>query len=265
MSRRQDKVLTDSGVVFTKDVIKNAKNLLELEENNNEKSKSFIRALVNPKYNFSEEEIHDEISTVMIAAQDTSAIASSTSLLLLAIHKDVQQKVVDELHRIFGKTLDAPYLDYEKINELQYLEMVINETMRLVPVVPYILRTNSSDIEISEGYTLPAKTFITIPILRIHRSKSIWGDDADQFRPERFEKENFQKIPSYGYIPFAKGPRMCIGWRYAMLLMKIQLANILLRYEVDTSMKLEEVDFQLHITMNAAQGYKISIKERITE
>ncbi|CAG9806567.1 unnamed protein product [Chironomus riparius] len=265
MSRQQDKVLTDSGVVFTKDVINNAKNLLEQEDNNNEKSKSFIQALVNPKYNFSDEEIHDEISTVMLAAQDTSAIASSTALMLLGMHKDVQQKVVDELHEIFGNTLDAPYLDFEKISELHYLEMVINETMRLVPVVPYILRINSKDIEISEGYILPANTFITVPILRIHRSKKIWGEDADHFRPERFDKENFEKIPSYAYIPFAKGPRMCIGWRYAMLLMKIQLANILLRYEVDSDMKLEDVNFQLHITMNSAQGYNISIKERMVD
>jgi cytochrome P450 family 313 len=262
MNKQQNQVLTDSGVVFTDDVIKNAK---ESEENNNEKSKSFMQALVSPKYNFSEEEILDEVSSVMLAAQDTSAIASSTALMLLGINKDIQQKVLDELHGIFGKTLDAPYLDFEKINELQYLEMVINETMRLIPIVPYILRVNSKDIEISEGYVLPAGAFITIPILRIHRSKKIWGEDAEQLRPERFEKQEFEKIPAYAYLPFAKGPRMCIGWRYAMLLMKIQLANILLRYEVDTDMKLEEVDFQLHITMNAAQGYNIRIKERVID
>ncbi|XP_070505831.1 probable cytochrome P450 313a4 [Chironomus tepperi] len=265
MSKDQNEFLTDIGEVFTKNVIKNAKNLLEQEENNNEKSKSFIHALVNPKNNFSYEEIHDEVSTIMMAAQDTSAIASSTTLMLLGIHKDIQQKVVDELHGIFGKTLDAPYLDFEKIGELHYLDMVINETMRLVPVVPYFLRINSSDIEISEGYVLPAKTFIVIPILRIHRSKKIWGEDADEFRPERFEKENFEKIPSYAYIPFAKGPRMCIGWRYAMLLMKIQLANILLRYEIDSDMKLEEIEFKFHITVNAAQGYNIRIKERVVD
>ncbi|XP_070505832.1 probable cytochrome P450 313a4 [Chironomus tepperi] len=264
-NKKQDEFLTDIGEVFTKNVIKNAKNIQKQEENNNEKSKSFIHELMSPKYNFSDEEIHDEVTTVMLAAQDTSAIASSTTLVLLGKHKDIQQKVVDELHGIFGKTLVAPYLDFEKIGELHYLDMVINETMRLVPVVPYVLRVNSTEIEISEGYVLPAKTFIIIPILRIHRSKKIWGEDADEFRPERFEKENFEKIPSYAYIPFAKGPRMCIGWRYAMLLMKIQLANILLRYEIDSDMKLEEVDFHLHITMNSAQGYNIRIKERIVD
>jgi cytochrome P450 family 313 len=179
------------------------------------------------------------------------------------MHKDVQQKVLDELHGIFGKTLDAPYLDFEKINELQYLEMVINETMRLIPVAPYNIRINSEEIEISEGYVLPPKTFIAIPTLIIHRSKKIWGEDAELFRPERFEKESIQKIHPYAFLPFSKGPRMCLGWRYAMLLMKIQLANILLKYEVDTSLKLSELEFQFSITMNICQGYKISLKERV--
>jgi len=245
---------------FAKDIILNAQN--KLKEDDEAKTKSFIRALVNPKNNLPSDEIQDEVNTFIVTAQDTSAIASSSTLLLLAMYKDVQQKVVVELHRTFGKTLDAPYLDYEKINELQYLEMVINEAMRLLPVIPCVLRENSTEIEISEGYILPTGSYIMIPIFEIHRSKSIWGEDADDFRPERFEKENYEKIPSYGYIPFAKGPRMCLGWRYAMFLMKIQLANILLRYEVDKSLKLSQLELQFSITMKVCQGYKISLKER---
>ena len=247
---------------FSQDIIQNAQCLLEEDVDDNEKSKTFIRALVNPKNNLSSDEIQDEVNTVMLAAQDTSAIASSSTLLLLAMHKDIQQKVVDELHGIFGKTLDAPYLDYEKINELHYLDLVINEAMRLLPVVPYVFRENSSEIEISEGYVIPTGSYIMIPIFELHRSKIIWGQDADYFYPERFEKDNFENIPSYAYLPFAKGPRMCVGWRYAMLLMKIQLANILLRYEVDTSLQLDELEFKYNVTMNICQGYKISIKER---
>ncbi|XP_070505847.1 probable cytochrome P450 313a4 [Chironomus tepperi] len=260
--QKQLETASKTAMGFAKNIILNAQSLLEEDANNNEKSKTFIRALVNSKNNLSSDEIQDEVNTIVLAAQDTSAIASSSTLLLLAMHKDIQQKVVDELHSVFGKTLDAPYLDYEKINELQYLEMVINETMRLLPVVPYVFRENLSDIEISEGYVIPAGAYIMIPIFELHRSKVIWGEDADDFRPERFEKANFEKIPSYAYIPFAKGPRMCVGWRYAMLLMKIQLANILLRYVINTNLKLEELEFQFNITMNVCQGYNISLNER---
>jgi len=247
---------------FAGDIIQNAKNQLEDDENNNEKSKTFIRALVNSNNNLSMDEIQDEVKSIILTGQDTSAVASSSILLLLAMHKDVQQTVVDELHRTFGNTLDAPHMDYEKINELQYLDMVINEGMRLLPVVPFLIRINSSDIEISDGCIIPAGAFFLVSIFELHRSKDIWGEDADMFHPEIFEKESFKKIPSYGFIPFSKSPRMCVGWRYAMLLIKIQLANILLRYEVDTSLKLEELEFQFNITMNVCQGYKISLKKR---
>ena len=260
--QKQLETASKSGMGFSQDIIKNAQCLLQEDVDDNEKSKTFIRALVNPKNNLTIDEIQDEVNTVVWAAQDTSAIISSSTLLLLAMHKDVQQKVVDELHGIFGKTLDAPYLNYDKINELHYLDLVINETMRLLPVGSFIFRENSSDIKTSEGYIVPAGTYIVIPIFDIHRSKTIWGQDADNFYPERFEKENFKKIPSYAYIPFSKGLRICMGWRYATLLMKIQLANILLRYEVDTNLKFEDLEFEFNVTMNVCQGYKISLKER---
>ncbi|CAG9806566.1 unnamed protein product [Chironomus riparius] len=257
--------ISKSSLKFTKHIINHIRQQLTVknDSNQNEKSKTFIRALMDPRNNLSEVEIEDEVKTMIFTAQDTSSTVTSTALMLLGMHKDVQQKVVKELHGIFGKTLDAPYLDYEKISELHYLEMVINEIMRLFPVVPFILRTNSTDLEISNGCILPAKTNIVIPMFELHRSTKIWGEDANHFRPERFEKENFENIHPYAFIPFTKGPRMCVGWRYAMLLMKIQLANILLRYEVDTRLKMDELDFKFNGTMKICQGYKMSIKERV--
>lgn len=263
MYQKQVESFNKSAMIFAENIIQNARERLKNDETGAEKPKTFVRALVSPRNNLSESEIRDEVSTVVLAAQDTSALASSSTLLLLAMHKDIQDKVLEELHKVIGKTCEAPLLDYEKLNQLSYLEMVINESMRLLPVVPYVFRVNSKDIEISEGYILPAETHIIIPIFELHRSKSIWGTDVDVFRPERFEKKNFQQIHSYAYIPFTKGPRMCVGWRYALLLMKVQLSNILMRYEVNTKMKFKELEFQWNVTMNVSQGYKISLKERI--
>ena len=65
-------------------------------------------------------------------------------------------------------------------------------------------------------------------------------------------------------MPFTKGPRMCLGYRYAMTLMKIQLVNFLMRYEVDTSLKFDELEYELNTTLNVCQGYMISIKKRHT-
>ena len=74
------------------------------------------RGLKAPKKKLSEEEINDEVKTLILTAQDTSSTIISTVLLLLAMHKEIQQKAVDELQRIFGKILDASNPDYEKFN-----------------------------------------------------------------------------------------------------------------------------------------------------
>lgn len=257
--------MTKSTFKFADEMLVNIRQKVKEENNNNkeeDRSKSFIRALIHPKNGLCDSEIIDEIKTVISAAQDTSAIASSTTLLMLAMHKDQQKKVVDELHRVLGTTLDAPYLDYDKVNELEYLEMAINESLRLFPVVPIISRTNTVEIELTDNHILPIGTNIIISMFEIQRRKEYWGDDAEEFHPERFEKEKFKEIHPYAFIPFAKGPRMCIGWRYAMFLMKIQLANVLLKYEIDTTLKYDELEFQFNITMNICQGYKVCIKER---
>jgi len=178
------------------------------------------------------------------------------------MYKDIQDKVVAELHQVFGKLHEVPYIDHDQLNELQYLEMVMNEAMRLTPVVPIVFRLANDEISLSDGSKIPKGSNIIIPIHRIQRNKKFWGDDAEQFRPDRFEKENLEKIHPYAFIPFTKGSRMCLGYRYAMTLMKIQLANFLLRYEVDTSLKFEELEYELNTTMNVCQGYMISIKER---
>jgi cytochrome P450 len=250
-------------------IIKNMKDKMSVNNNNNDedleedgKQKTFIRALIDPKNNLDDREITDEINTLILAAQDTSAIASSASLLLLAMHKDKQDKVVEELRQVFGTSTENLYIDIEQINELRYLDMVINEAMRLVPVVPVVARTNEKEITLSEGYVIPAESNLIIPIFKIQRNKEYWGEDAPKFRPERFEKDDFAKVHPYAFIPFAKGPRGCVGWRYAMFLMKIQLANFLLRYELDTTLKLDELQFKFNITLTVIQGFMVSIKER---
>ena len=181
------------------------------------------------------------------------------------MYKDIQEKVIDELHQVFGKSLNAPYIDQEQLNELKFMDLVINEAMRLMPVVPIVFRKVNNEVLLSDGCILPKGGNVIIPIYKIHHSKDVWGDDAEEFKPERFEKENLDKIHPYALIPFTKGPRMCLGYRYAMTLMKIQLANFLLRYEVDTSLKFEELEYELNTTLNVCQGYMISIKKRLIQ
>lgn len=101
-----------------------------------------------------------------------------------------------------------------------------------------------------------------IPTFEIHRDKSIWGEDALEFKPERFEPENFTKIPHYAYIPFSSGPRMCPGYKYAKITMKIFLSQFLLKYKVSSDGKFEEFKYLMGFMPNVKNHPKIQISKR---
>lgn len=262
IGRKQKDAIDSCGMVFAPEVLKQTREKLakRSEQDLSEKHPNFIQALVDPKNGFTDSELIDEIRSMIAAAQDTSAISTSATLMLLGMHKDVQAKLLDELRQVLNSSDD--FIDIEQIQQLEYLDMVINESMRLLPVVPLIFRSVDEDFVSHEGYTVPAQAHICVPIFVIHRRKDVWGEDAEEFNPERFSKENIKKIHPYAFMPFAKGPRMCLGWRYALFLMKIQLAKILLRYEIDSTLKLDELVYKTNITLCVEQGFKISIKER---
>lgn len=193
------------------------------------------------------------------------------------MHKDVQNKLVEEIRHVMPSK--AAHFDIEMLSKLPYLEMVINESLRIFPVVPFVTRQTTGEVVLS-GYTIPAKTELLIPIIKLHTNKKFWGDDAHLFKPERFEKERMKNIHPFAYIPFTskdfliakknnnfssiftEGPRMCIGYKYALNLMKVNLAHLLMHYEFDTRLKFEELEFKLVVTLNVCQGYQLKISER---
>lgn len=110
--------------------------------------------------------------------------------------KDIQNKVVDELRAFMNDTID-----FDTLNQLPYLEMVIKETMRLFPVAAFTLRTTTDEFELNK-YTIPAGANLFLSIYTLHRDKMLWGDDAELFIPERFEVEKIKHIHPYAYVPF---------------------------------------------------------------
>lgn len=180
---------------------------------------------------------------------------------MLAMHKDVQAKVIEEIDSVVG--INDRIEDYETLHKLTYIEMVIKETMRLFPVLPVVAREVTDDLEI-DGCIIPQGTVLAIFSYGIHRSKKYWGADAELFRPSRFEPQNMENIHQYAYIPFTGGPRLCIGWRYAMVLMKVYLANFFSKYTVDTRLKYDEITLSLAPSITIDQKHMITIKDRET-
>jgi cytochrome P450 len=109
---------------------------------------------------------------------------------------------------------------------------------------------------------VPNGSVFLIPVLEVHRNKSIWGEDAMEFKPERFEPENFKKIHPYAYIPFSGGARMCPGYKYAMITMKIFISRFIMKYRVTTDMKYEDLEFIFKITSDFKKWPLFSMHKR---
>ncbi|RWS25512.1 Cytochrome P450 4g15-like protein, partial [Leptotrombidium deliense] len=142
------------------------------------------------------------------------------------IRKDVQEKVRNEVSAIFGSKNGEP-LKREDTLEMKYLECVINEVLRLYPPITLFGYEVETEITIDQ-FVFPKGTSVSFPLREIHRNEEFFPA-ADHFKPERFENINTSKFDCT-FMPFGKGRRLCIGNKFAMLAMKILLANIVYNY-----------------------------------
>ncbi|KFP28785.1 Cytochrome P450 3A13, partial [Colius striatus] len=147
----------------------------------------------------------------------------------LATHPDVQQKLMEEIDTALPNK--AP-LTYEAIMQLEYLDMALNETLRLFPIGGRLERVCKKDVEIN-GVTIPKGTVVIIPPYTLHRDPEYWPN-PEEFRPERFSKENKDTIDPYTYLPFGAGPRNCLGMRFALLTLKVAIASLLQHFTFHT-------------------------------
>ncbi|NXR24364.1 CP3AO protein, partial [Cinclus mexicanus] len=147
----------------------------------------------------------------------------------LALHPDVQEKLLQEIDTVLPNK--AP-LTYEALTKLEYLDMTLNESLRMYPLGGRIERTCKKDVEIN-GVTIPKGVVVTIPPYVLHRDPEYWPD-PDEFRPERFSKENKDSIDPYTYLPFGAGPRNCIGMRFALLTVKVAITSLLQHFTFHT-------------------------------
>nr|XP_060642873.1 cytochrome P450 3A9-like [Anolis sagrei ordinatus] len=140
----------------------------------------------------------------------------------LARHPDVQQKLQDEIDAALPNK--AP-LAYEAVMQMEYLDMTVNELLRLYPIGGRLDRICKKDVEIN-GITIPKGVSVMIPPHVLHFDPDLW-EQPEEFRPERFSKENKGSIDPYVYLPFGAGPRNCIGMRFALLVLKAGAVSLL--------------------------------------
>ncbi|CAK1551896.1 unnamed protein product [Leptosia nina] len=208
----------------------------------------------------SDEEIKEQVDTIMFEGHDTTAAGSSFFLSAMGIHQDIQDKVVEELDKIFGDS-DRP-ATFQDTLEMKYLERCLMETLRMFPPVPIIARHLKQDVTMpSNGKKVPAGSTVIIATYKLHRREDIYPNpekfDPDNFLPERSANRHY-----YAFVPFSAGPRSCVGRKYAMLKLKIILSTILRNFRVHSDLKESDFKLQADIILKRAEGFKVRLEPR---
>lgn len=186
----------------------------------NEADEDFLYRMMDAKdergVGLNDEELTDEIMTIMFGGFDTTSLTLTYAAALLGLHPAKQERLFEEL-----KQLPPRDLKHEDMPALTYCNCVVKEALRMFPPAPLTVRAADSDLDL-DGIKIPAGTDIWIPIACIQRDPTSWAD-PDDFVPERFENE--RDIPKGSFIPFSLGDRNCIGQKFALLEATVALAT----------------------------------------
>lgn len=188
------------------------------------------------------EELTAEALTLLVAGSDTTANSACAIIYYLARTPSVQEKLQKELDE---HCLDSDVATAERVKNLPYLQAVINEGLRLHPTVAMGLPRVAPGGGITVlGNLLPQGTIISAPTYTIHRDPTVFGDDVEEFRPERWFECDSAAV-SKAFAPFSVGPRACIGRNLANLELQIIIASIFKRFYVvlgspDEELKVHE-------------------------
>ncbi|KAG7260636.1 hypothetical protein CRUP_007942 [Coryphaenoides rupestris] len=166
----------------------------------------------------------DNIVTILIAGQETTANQLAFCIMELARHPDIMEKAQKEVDAVIGMKKE---ISNEDLGELIYLSQVLKETLRLYPTVPGTSREVSNDMTIG-GYNVPGGVIHMFDSYVCGRMDKFFKD-PQQFDPDRFHPD--APKPYYCYYPFALGPRACLGQKFAQMEAKVVMAKLLQRFE----------------------------------
>lgn len=195
--------------------------------------------------------VMDECKTFFFAGHETTALLLTWTAMLLASNPSWQEKVRIEVKEIFNQ--GTPSID--QFSKLNVLHMVINESMRLYPPATLLPRMAFQDIVLGDLY-IPKGLSVWIPVLAIHHSEELWGKDANEFNPQRFASKSF--MPGR-FIPFASGPRNCVGQSFAMMEAKIILAMLISKFSFTISENYKHAPITV-LTIKPKYGVQICLK-----
>jgi cytochrome P450 len=200
-------------------------------------------------------QVRDEAVTLFLAGHETTALALTYSLYLLATHPDCQARLADELGQVLGGR--APGLG--DLESLKYTDAVVLEAMRLYPPAWVMARQALTDVEIGGFHFRKGAEFVMSPWVLHHDPRNFQAPEA--FQPARWQGDLAQRLSRFAYFPFGGGPRVCIGNRFAMMEAKLVLAAAIQRFRFEVTPETA-LTLLPSVTLRPRHGLRLRLASR---
>ncbi|XP_065222202.1 cytochrome P450 4c21-like isoform X2 [Planococcus citri] len=257
------KILNDLPEEAIEEKLNNVRNTKKAQEYVDDSPNSIIDLLIEKsakETSFTKTRIRDEAVQLILVGSETTALNVCFTLLALAIHQDIQQKVYEEIVQVMPEkdTLDTD----DCINQLKYLEQCVKETSRIYSQSVLVIRRTHKDCTLKDNKIIPKNTLVAAAIHFSHFDPELYKNPS-VYDPEHFNDEAVAKRPKGSELVFGYGPRICIGAKYSIISSKMQLAHIIRNYHLSTNIKeITKNDLNADLCLRSKIGYPIKFTSR---
>ncbi|KAL3517034.1 hypothetical protein ACH5RR_023936 [Cinchona calisaya] len=253
---------------FVDDLIKIKRKQQEMQQDYNDKEDILSRLLAESRKDpdkMTDQYLRDIILNFMIAGKDSTANTLSWFFYMLCKNPLIQERVAEEVKQAIGNQENEGSIDDfvasitdEIIEKMHYLHASLTETLRLYPAVPVNGRCADADDILPDGFRVKKGDVVCYTSYAMGRMTYIWGDDAEEFRPERWlQNGNFQPESPFKFVAFHAGPQNCLGKDFAYRQMKILSAALLHFFKFRLADGAKRITYRTMFTLHISGGLHI--------
>uniref|UniRef100_A0A3Q7EKZ2 Cytochrome P450 n=1 Tax=Solanum lycopersicum TaxID=4081 RepID=A0A3Q7EKZ2_SOLLC len=254
---------------FVDELIRTRRKQLEMKQDSMDKEDILSRFLVESKKDpekMTDRYLRDIILNFMLAGKDSTANTLSWFFYVLCKNPLIQIKIVEEIREVIGNNMKdngsvddfVASITEEVLEKMHYLHATLTETLRLYPAVPVDGRCADADDVLPDGFHVKKGDGVYYMSYAMGRMPYVWGNDAQDFRPERWLKDGiFQPESPFKFITFHAGPRLCLGKDFAYRQMKILSMALLHFFRFKSSDDTKEVTYRTMFTLHIKEGLQV--------